>query len=672
MKKLFLLFLFVIISCSGIKKETPKAEKGVLNLQNWDFSKNRTINLDGEWEFYWEEFLQPTSNPVRDTYMRLQPGIEIKFINVPGRWNDFQFNSQKVGARGYATYRLQILLPNCISTDCKDPKDRLNLGIKLPNIGTAHEFWINGVLYSKAGKVGISKDSSQQGFNPELVALQREDILILPDQTRSIELLFLVSNYFDANGGLWYSINIGEYSSLANQERLTWIFDFFLLGSILIIGFYHLGLYLFRKKDQSPLWFGLYCILICTRIPLMNEKYLERIFPDYSLFFRFIEFFDLALLVPVFVNFLYFLFPQEIPKTIKKLITISSILLALPILLLPTFYYTYTITSIQIYILLALFYTIYMLFIAALRGREGAKTLLGGLLFFFIIVIHDILLAQLIIQSIHLVPFGLFVYIFSQAYLLSMRFSNAFKESEEQKNLLASAKMEIENLSKTKDQFLANLSHEIKTPLSVVFAYSEMLPANKDNPTKMEKYANQIYSNASKLNDFVSDLILMTDIESNIELQKNRTNLKTILEASITSLQSYSQEKMIKWEIMEIPDVSLHCDKLLLKKAFTAVLKNSIVYSKISSRVKIEIEQNNKFVFVNIIDSGIGIDFNNQERIFEKFFRVDNSLTYEVSGVGIGLFLAKKILELHNGCISVQSDIDLGSRFTIQIPLENR
>ncbi|MDX1958107.1 MAG: hypothetical protein SFU98_06015, partial [Leptospiraceae bacterium] len=258
MNLLLILNIFIIYSCLQTKHDSiPKAEKGVLNLQNWDFEKNGVIKLDGEWEFYWGEFLQPTSNPVGETYMRLQPGNEINYINVPGKWNDFLFKNQPVGARGYATYRLKIILPNCISTDCKDLKDRLNLEIKLVEIGTAYKFWINGVLYSKAGKLGISEDSSQQGFNPKLLALQREDILILPDKTRKIELIFHISNYFHRSGGIWYSINLGNYPTLYDQEKLIWIFDFFLLGSILIIGLYHLGLYLLRKKDQSPLWFGL-------------------------------------------------------------------------------------------------------------------------------------------------------------------------------------------------------------------------------------------------------------------------------------------------------------------------------------------------------------------------------------------------------------------------------
>ncbi|MDX1960567.1 MAG: 7TM diverse intracellular signaling domain-containing protein [Leptospiraceae bacterium] len=506
-KLLLILNIFIIYSCLQVNHDsTPKAVKGVLDIRNWDFKKNGVIKLDGEWEFFWKEFLEPTSNPAGDAYKRLLPGNEINYINVPGKWNDFPVNGQPVGARGFATYRLKIILPNCISINCKDPKDRLNLEIKLVEIGTAYKFWINGVLYSKAGKPGISEDSSQLGFNPKLVALQREDILILPDQTRSIELIFHVSNFFHRSGGLWYSINLGDYPTLYDQERLIWIFDFFLLGSILIIGLYHLGLYLLRKKDQSPLWFGLNCILICIRIPLVNGRYLESAFPDYSSFFLFIEYIDLLLLIVLFANFIFSLYPQEFSKIIKKLITISGFLYTFLIILLPTFYYTNTLTGIHIYILISGLYAIYVLIIAAFQERQGAKTLLGGFVFFFITIIHDMLHVQLIIESkLLLSPFGLFGFIFSQAYLLSVRFSNSFIQSEklaeelgQKSNRLEETTIELKELTdnlEVKVQERTQDLEETKKEIEVLNEISKSVNSSLNLTDIMEFILNFIRSN---------------------------------------------------------------------------------------------------------------------------------------------------------------------------------
>jgi signal transduction histidine kinase len=668
MKKFILLCILIFISCSETKKQIPKAVKGILDLsqtqenQIWDFQKDGILNLDGEWEFYPNEFLKPSEFLNQDKISTRT----INYFKIPNKWNQYSILGKEMGSKGFGTFRLQILLPKM------QDKENSTFSLKTSYINSAYELYANQRLIASIGKISKTEENSEIGYLIDVFHLNKEDFILLDEGKRKIDILVLVSNFHHKNGGFMRSLAFGDSKKLLLRDRWIFLFDFFLFGSIFIMGLYHLGLFYLRRNDKSVFWFGIFCLMICIRIPITAEHYIQKFGVNVSKYSMFIEYINLVLFVPIFSNFLFLIFPKEIRVKPKNLIVMIGYFLLLPILILPSFHFTKLLQPIQFYILFSGVYALYSLFKAVQKNRQEARTLLAGFIFFFIIIIHDILHTQMMIRSIPLFSLGLFVFIFSQAYLLSKRFSNAFKDSELQRNLLTEAKLEIENLSKTKDQFLANLSHEIKTPLSVVFAYSEMLPASKENPQKVEKYANQIFLNATKLNDYVSDLILMTDIESNLELQKSTIELKTILEESINSLKIYSEEKNIQWEIGEIPVILLFCDKLLLKKVFTVVLKNAIIYNQFSGKVKIETELNQKYVKVHITDTGIGIDNQQMERVFEKFFRADSSLTYEVSGVGIGLYLAKKILELHKGTINVQSEIDKGSRFTIQIPLEQK
>ncbi|MCB1156579.1 MAG: hypothetical protein H7A25_03955 [Leptospiraceae bacterium] len=325
------------------------------------------------------------------------------------------------------------------------------------------------------------EESTIPGFNPKLVLLDKENIL-RKNQTRTIELIFKVSNHHNGyGGGIWHPIQVGDYHTLSNRIQRTAIIDFFLLGSILIMGLYHFGLYFLRKKDPSTLWFGIYCILISIRILLTGEKYLERLVPNSYKPLTFLEYISLVLLVPVFVNFIYYIFPEEYTNRVRKGFVWVGYLFTLPILLLSSFYYTKTTTSIQVYILITSFFTIYGLVKATLNRRQGAKTFLGGFLFFFVIIIHDILHAQLIIESIPLFAPGLFGFIFSQAAVLSMRFSSAFNISENLSNDLEKLNSSLEQKVAERTLQLEIQSREIEDNYNVQKVLNSILEISLQN-----------------------------------------------------------------------------------------------------------------------------------------------------------------------------------------------
>ena len=647
---------FFLVGCSPKGQTPPKAVKGVLDLRDWDFDPSKSsgtdgvINLDGEWEFYWKEF------PVGES-LEL-PEDKRDFIQVPKAWNGHivkrttesgEVIEETLGGEGYATYRLKVLL-----------KEDMDLGLRVPSQATSYELYLNNKILDKLGIIGTSKDNSY----PDKII----KYIKINTYTKNLEIYILISNFHSARSGLWKSIQLGLHGTILNLRVNNISKDIFISGILFIMGLYHFSLYYLRREDISPFYFGIFCMLIFIRTLIMGESYLNTLFPNLNLSWSYtIEFLTICLGTPVFIEFMYSLFPNEINKNIKKFILYILLIISLNVVVLPSLHFTKILIIIQIILILSILYGIYILFKAYNNHREGSNIFLIGFIFFSLSMINDILFNRNIINTGLYAPAGLVAFIFFQSYLLSSRFSKAFTDAKEQRQLVQTAKEEIERLNRTKDEFLANLSHEIKTPLVTIYGYSEMITLEENLPESTKEYGREIYKSATHLNSYMDDVLLVTDLETNLQLDKKPILFSELLKDSLRTLEPFLQEKNILPEVSDLSGIIINCDTLLFGRALGNVLKNGIVYNQADGTLKIRAEKKGQGVQISVVDSGIGISSEYHIKIFEKFFRIDSNLSYEVSGVGLGLFLAKKILELHGGSISVRSELGQGSEFVIEI-----
>ena len=167
----------------------------------------------------------------------------------------------------------------------------------------------------------------------------------------------------------------------------------------------------------------------------------------------------------------------------------------------------------------------------------------------------------------------------------------------------------------------------------------------------------------------MDDVLLVTDLETNLQLDKKPYSLKELVESSLQPLEPLLREKKIQLSIPDLSGTTVNCDSVLFGRAVGNILKNAIVYNKMGGTVILEVKQRGTNQEIIFQDTGIGIESEYYEKIFEKFFRIDSSLSYEVSGVGLGLFLAKRIMELHGGSIRVKSELGKSSEFLILLPV---
>ena len=231
----------------------------------------------------------------------------------------------------------------------------------------------------------------------------------------------------------------------------------------------------------------------------------------------------------------------------------------------------------------------------------------------------------------------------------------------------------IMKADRLKEEFLSNLSHELKTPLTVVYGYAELLyDADESDFDTLKSYSKEIYENSGILMDYINDLILIADIESQPKLTVGEIKLDEVVKRSLDKFSSLIDEKGIKTKSYLEKHVTISADENYMQKVVDNIIKNAVIFNVQNGEISISALESDDKIRLVIDDTGTGIPEENIHRIWEKFYRIESSLTYEVGGVGIGLFLARRIVELHGGTIYAESEIGKGSRFTIVFPIPNK
>ncbi|MGH7599357.1 MAG: PAS domain S-box protein, partial [bacterium] len=411
-----------------------------MDLSNWDFAKDGPVNLSGEHEFYWQQHLTPES------FSRAQPPERSGFIRVPAYWKGHVLNGMKLPGAGYATYRLTVLL--------KDSSFR-ELAIKFLDMGTAYTVFANGKKILSVGTAGQTPEATVPRYFPQVVDLALD--------SNRIELIYQVSNFHHHRGGAWESIRLGttEQISAMREERLA--LDLILFGSIVAMGLYHLALFGLRKSDLSSCFFGLFCFLIAIRLLTTVERYLLHIFPmmSWKLFVK-VEYLSAYLAVPVFAVFLHHLFSRDFHKPVIAAISAIGLLFSSLVALTPARIFTRTLHAYEFFIVMSVVYAFFMLVLCAVRKREGAAIILFGFIFLSATIVNDILDADIIIQTGHFLHLGLFIFIFSHAFMLSSGYARAFVTIETQRLHLAKAEERFRQLAENIEEvfWLSNLEKD--------------------------------------------------------------------------------------------------------------------------------------------------------------------------------------------------------------------
>jgi two-component system phosphate regulon sensor histidine kinase PhoR len=230
----------------------------------------------------------------------------------------------------------------------------------------------------------------------------------------------------------------------------------------------------------------------------------------------------------------------------------------------------------------------------------------------------------------------------------------------------------LRQLDELKSEFVSNVSHELRSPISVIKSYVETLLDQVDpsDYQTQREFLTVVNNETDRLAALVSDLLDISRIESGkFEMELSLVALTDIVQGVLRSLGDKSSRHKIAVDIpSDLPDISADADKMI--QVFLNLLDNAIKFSPDGGNISIKAGVRGKMVRCDISDQGIGIAEMDIPHIFKKFYKVDNSDNYEISGTGLGLSIVKHIIESHRGKISARSKPGKGSTFSISLPLD--
>ena len=232
---------------------------------------------------------------------------------------------------------------------------------------------------------------------------------------------------------------------------------------------------------------------------------------------------------------------------------------------------------------------------------------------------------------------------------------------------------ELTHLDELKSDFMATMSHELRTPLTSIIGYSDMLMSGMTGELneKQAAFVGSIVQSGETLLNLINDILDLTKIESGrLELVREPVDLRAALLAVLAFVKPRAAEKGIKIATFLPTDLpAVYVDPGKFNQILLNLLTNGVKFSHDHGSVSIEARSAHGMVEIRIIDTGIGIAKEDQERIFERFTQIDSSATREQGGTGLGLAIVKELVELHGGAIRVQSKMGKGSSFIFTVPM---
>jgi two-component system, OmpR family, phosphate regulon sensor histidine kinase PhoR len=241
----------------------------------------------------------------------------------------------------------------------------------------------------------------------------------------------------------------------------------------------------------------------------------------------------------------------------------------------------------------------------------------------------------------------------------------------------------VRRLERMRSEFVANVSHELKTPIAAVKGFAETLLAGAlDDRETAQSFLRIIYEESERLNRLIGDILELSKIESRqIPLHFSPVEMKSFVERSLQLLASEAQKKRIDLEMSVGDGLYLEADEDRLQQIIFNLVQNGINYTPEGGKVKVKVEpamalapagtyaEEAETMRITIADTGIGIPKKDLPRIFERFYRVDKARSRSSGGTGLGLSIVKHLVELHRGSIAVESEQGVGTRFMIDLPV---
>lgn len=616
----------------------PALKQGVLDLRGVDIESLSTFPLDGEWEFYPEQWVNATNIDNATKGQRLQ---------VPGNWNAIFKPEEQKKAYGYGTYHLRILLDQPLS----EP-----LSFWFQSIYTASEVEINGTVLSRFGVLSDEKEGHVSVTKSFLISYT-------PIDQNQMDLFVRASNYESPlKGGIVRSVEFGIQHEI---DTVYWnsIGLQLIVGVLLLLhGLYLLIIYLMDVRKTELIIF--FSMMVAAAVSIGVEHN--------GLLFRFLQVdfaWTLKLKVLSYIGFCLFLFlmGRELYGNLRKGKAFYSYIFSLLVFTLfiifgPEETVLYSIEK-EVYMILyyvpvcwTAYYFIKMVSIRA----EGALFLLCSVL----AVINNILWASVYYAGTSQFMFYPVDLIAALATFSAYWFRRYFNQSHQ--NVLLNAQLAETN--KLKDRFLANTSHELRTPLHGIMNIAQSVLTRKKHVLDEESQRDMelLIMVSRRMSLMLNDLLDVVRLQDKrIVMNIKAVHVSSLAEGVLDMLRFLTGGTKVELSMHINEDLPrVHADEERLVQILINLVHNALKYTE-QGKVELVAEQVGRDVWIHVTDTGIGMDEALKKRVFMRY----EQGAYGEGGIGLGLSICKELVELHGSELLLQSQPGQGSKFSFKLPV---
>ncbi|MHA6258507.1 hybrid sensor histidine kinase/response regulator [Sporosarcina sp. CAU 1771] len=636
------IFAIILTSCRLLwiktfsRAEQPPILNGQLDLRGWDNSEKHSITLDGEWEFL--------------PYVSLADEMKNdgKYIEVPGDWSS-SLNPETNLPYGFGSYRLRILV---------DPKVETTYGIRISSIRSASELYVNGLLMGKSGEVGESIESSKT------INVPYSSKSIRADENGVIEVVLRVSNYIEPrSSGFVRSAKFGHEEVLASETGFSTLLQITAAVIFFVHALFATLLYVIGIRDKRLLYFALLLITVAlTNLMGGDEKVLFEYMPmGYTTSFK------LAMVLFILTSWaLVQCASPQIQNVSRKFIPIYTLIswgiIAL-IPFLPMKYLSGASDFVFYYLIVAAIITI-----AALLRHQ--KEFRGGIWLALSIIAlgsHYLWWAYGLASGVKVIyyPFDLIIAVVCFAGVWFKQYNQMYIDTQ---NLAA----KLQETNKAKDQFLANTSHELRNPLHSILNMSQAV-LDREYSSLQERSVRDletVLTVSRRMSAMVKELLDMTHLkDGNPHLQIQTTSMQAMTTGVISLLDFAMVGRPIRI-VNEIPSdfPSVLADENRITQVLFNLLHNAVKFTE-QGTIRIQAYIEGDKARIVITDTGIGMDEETLRTIFEPYVQGRNGETMSEGGLGLGLNISGKLVELHGGTLEVESTLGKGTSFSFSLPL---
>ncbi len=622
--------------------EQPTAINGLLDLRDVDISSFRTVSLDGEWEFYPQAFKYGEYQEVSSAAPHL--------IQVPGGWND-EMNEDAKEAYGYGTYRLRVLLSE---------EHPMNYSLRVPSVRSSSELYVNGRKLMQSGKPAKNEEMYAPWNIPYTASFTAEG-------KSEIEIVIQAANYRDPrSSGIIRSIKFGLEPAIAREVQLSVSMQLIVSFALLMHGAYAFLLYLLGNREKRLLHYSLHSLLLMAILLLSSEEKLMQVWflVPYDLSFKLLQLFIFAAVALTFVCF----GDQLAPSLRKRLPFVYGLCIACAGLSLVASVRENVMMQIISFPLVISSFVLVMKTIFTSARRE-MKDNLPVLFSVLAVCSHLIWWVIMLVTGIKVLyyPFDL---IFAIGGFVAVWFKKYLSIHYETRRLAE----KLQRADKQKDEFLANTSHELRNPLHAILNISQAVMERERYTlgNKSVKDLGTVLTVGRRMSFMLNDLLDVMQLKEGMPKLHMKAFYIQSLAAGIFDMVRYMTEsKPVRLE-NRIPDhmPQVWGDENRVVQIIFNLVHNAAKFTG-AGEIAIQADLRHGRVYIEVTDTGIGMDEETVRRIFEPYEQGDSSQSMVEGGFGLGLSISKQLAELHGGRLEASSVVGKGSSFRFSLQAAN-